>query len=114
MDEALAAIGGLRAETADATTAAIARMHEIGDAIRASAGGKITELLSLNAASRRRGWARAAPSQRAAARTLARTGSIRTAETLYSGVPISESPTSWVSQFTLASAKWRAIQTSPG
>ena len=40
--------------------------------------------------------------------------SSRTAETLYSGVPISESPTSCVSQFTFASAKWSAIQTSPG
>ena len=40
--------------------------------------------------------------------------SSRTAETLYSGVPISESPTSCVSQFTFASAKWSAIQTRPG
>ena len=40
--------------------------------------------------------------------------SSRTADTLYSGVPISESPTSCVSQFTFASAKWSAIQTSPG
>ena len=40
--------------------------------------------------------------------------STRTAETLYSGVPISGSPTSCVSQFTFACAKWRAIQTRPG
>ena len=40
--------------------------------------------------------------------------STRTADTLYSGVPISGSPTSWRSQFTFASAKWSAIQTRPG
>ena len=42
------------------------------------------------------------------------TRSIRTAQTLYSGVPISGSPTSCVSQLTFACAKWSAIQTSPG
>ena len=41
-------------------------------------------------------------------------GSTRTALTLNSGVPISESPTSCVSQFTFCSAKWSAIQTRPG
>ena len=40
--------------------------------------------------------------------------STRTADTLYSGVPISGSPTSWRSQFTFACAKWSAIQTRPG
>ena len=40
--------------------------------------------------------------------------STRTALTLYSGVPISGSPTSCVSQFTFCSAKWSDIQTSPG
>ena len=44
----------------------------------------------------------------------AASGSMRTADTLYSGVPIRESPTSCVSQFTFAWAKWRAIHTSPG
>ena len=42
------------------------------------------------------------------------TRSSRTAETLYSGVPISGSPTSCVSQLTRASAKCSAIQTRPG
>ena len=40
--------------------------------------------------------------------------STRTALTLYSGVPMSGSPTSCVSQFTFCSAKWSAIQTRPG
>ena len=48
------------------------------------------------------------------ARSLAGEPSTRTAEILYSGVPISGSPTSCVSQFTLAPSKWSAIQTSPG
>ncbi len=50
----------------------------------------------------------------AAGRTAVRIGSTLTAHTLYSGVPISGSPTSWVSQFTLACAKCNAIQTRPG
>ena len=40
--------------------------------------------------------------------------STRTALTLYSGVPMSGSPTSCVSQFTFCSAKCSAIQTRPG
>src|SRR5688500_1936386 len=40
--------------------------------------------------------------------------STRTALTLNSGVPISGSPTSCVSQFTFCSAKCSAIQTRPG
>ncbi len=47
-------------------------------------------------------------------RHQAATGSTRTAEILYSGVPISGSPTSCVSQFTFAPSKWSAIQTRPG
>ena len=44
----------------------------------------------------------------------AQRASTRTALTLYSGVPMSGSPTSCVSQFTFWSAKWSAIQTRPG
>ncbi len=44
----------------------------------------------------------------------AQRASTRTALTLYSGVPMSGSPTSCVSQFTFCSAKWSAIQTRPG
>ena len=40
--------------------------------------------------------------------------STRTALTLYSGVPMSGSPTSCVSQLTFACAKWSDIQTRPG
>src|SRR5262249_20879661 len=40
--------------------------------------------------------------------------STRTALTLYSGVPMRESPTSWVSQLTFCSAKCSAIHTRPG
>ena len=47
-------------------------------------------------------------------RERGQTRSSRTAETLYSGVPISGSPTSCVSQLTRASAKCSAIQTRPG
>ena len=42
------------------------------------------------------------------------TFSTLTALILYSGVPMSGSPTSCVSQFTFAPSKWSAIQTSPG
>jgi hypothetical protein len=52
--------------------------------------------------------------QRAAGFSAEPIGSTRTAEVLYSGVPIRESPTSCVSQFTFACAKWSAIQTRPG
>ena len=54
------------------------------------------------------------PGQRAAGLTAPPIGSTLTALVLYSGVPMSGSPTSCVSQFTFASAKWSAIQTSPG
>ena len=52
--------------------------------------------------------------QRAAGLTAPPIRSTLTADVLYSGVPMSGSPTSCVSQFTFASAKWRAIQTRPG
>jgi hypothetical protein len=57
---------------------------------------------------------RAGTAQRAAGFSAEPIGSTRTAEVLYSGVPIRESPTSCVSQFTFACAKWSAIQTRPG
>ena len=73
----------------------------------------------------RSGWADTDPEKRQARQSrradvkqvrqrAAATGSTRTADTLYSGVPISGSPTSCVSQFTFACAKWSAIQTRPG
>ena len=57
---------------------------------------------------------RRAAARRASQSPPAASVSTRTALTLYSGVPMSGSPTSCVSQFTFCSAKWSAIQTSPG
>lgn len=50
----------------------------------------------------------------AAGRSAGATGSILIAHTLYSGIPMSESVTSFVRRLTRASSKWSAIQTSPG
>ena len=74
-------------------------------------------LVAIRLAEARRGSCGATASGESANSVATRAqqrASTRTAETLNSGVPMSGSPTSCVSQFTFCSAKWSAIQTRPG
>ena len=74
----------------------------------------LLELLEARLGSRpRAGRPRRARPARASPRSSVNR-STRTAHALYSGVPVRGSTASIVSQFTSASAKWSAIQTSPG